>query len=89
MKATNFQPYIDFLTETAKRELAGCQITAYDGTLLYTPDGVGNYSALWTRDFTYLVTNAWDLLPVHHVKAFVNYLLMGQRDDGCVPDRVD
>ncbi len=79
---------IDWLTTTAQRELAGCQIEAQDGTRLYTPDGEGNYRALWTRDFAYMVENAWDLLPVSDVRACLSVLLKGQRADGCIPDRV-
>ena len=63
---------IDWLTQLPERELAGCQIEADDGTLLYTPDGEGNYRALWTRDFAYMVENAWDLLPADDVRACIN-----------------
>jgi hypothetical protein len=42
---------IRYLTETARKLLQGCQVKAQDGTVLYTPDGRGNYAALWTRDF--------------------------------------
>jgi hypothetical protein len=82
------QEQIDWLQNEAKSQLTGCQITAHDGTILYTPDGEGNYAALWTRDFGYMVENAIDLLPVKNVKAAIEYLLNGQREDGCIPDRV-
>ncbi len=84
----NIQYLIEWLTKVAQQELLGCQIMAYDGTTLYTPDGEGNYRALWTRDFAYMVANAWDLFPVDDVKACITILLNGQRADGCVPDRV-
>jgi len=80
---------IRFLEATARKLLQGCRVTAKDGTTLYTPDGKGNYRALWTRDFAYMVENAGDLMPGTDVEACLRYLLRGQRDDGAIPDRVD
>lgn len=77
-----------WLETAARRELAGCRVAAHDGTVLYTPDGVGSYGALWTRDFSYMVENAGDLLDPHEVRAAILCLLRGQRADGCIPDRV-
>jgi hypothetical protein len=79
---------LDWLTSEAERQLSGCVIIAHDGTHLYTPDGDGNYAALWTRDFCYMVENAFDLIPTHHIREAILYLVKGQRDDGCMPDRV-
>jgi hypothetical protein len=79
---------IDWLKDEAQCQLSGCTITAQDGTILYTPDGEGNYAALWTRDFAYMVENALDLLPSQDVERAILYLLKGQRSDGCIPDRV-
>lgn len=76
------------LTEKARQLLAGCRVTANDGTTLYTPDGKGNYKALWTRDFAYMVENAGDLMPPDDVAACIRYLIRGQRADGWIPDRV-
>jgi alpha-L-rhamnosidase len=76
------------LTDNARRLLAGCRVTATDGTTLYTPDGKGNYKALWTRDFAYIVENAGDLLPPDDIAACIRYLIRGQREDGWIPDRV-
>ena len=64
----------EWLREEAKHQLSGCQITAHDGTILYTPDGEGNYAALWTRDFGYMVENAIELMPPKHVKSALLYL---------------
>jgi hypothetical protein len=79
---------IEYLTEATKRQLRGCIIKAADGTRLYTPDGKGNYAALWTRDFAYMVENAGDLMPGGDVEACVRYLINGIRGDGAAPDRV-
>jgi len=79
---------IAWLEAEARRQLAGCVIEARDGTPLYTPDGQGHYAALWTRDFAYMVENAHDLIPADRVRRGILYLLAGQREDGCIPDRV-
>ncbi len=79
---------IRWLTEATRRQLKGCRLKAHDGTVLYTPDGKGNYAALWTRDFAYMVENAGDLLPAEHTEACIRYLVRGIRADGAAPDRV-
>lgn len=78
---------IAWLETEAQKEIAGCRRTAADGTILFTPDGQGNYGALWTRDFAYMVENAYHLLDPKEVRAAILYLLHGQRPDGCIPDR--
>lgn len=79
---------LDWLTKTACQLLQGCQVKAHDGTVLYTPDGRGNYAALWTRDFAYMVEYTGNLMPAEQVEACIRYLMKGQREDGAVPDRV-
>lgn len=79
---------IAFLESTTLRFLAGCQVAAHDGTQLFTPDGKGNYRALWTRDFAYMVEHAGDLMAPADIEAAIRYLLKGQRADGAMPDRV-
>jgi len=78
----------EWLREATRKEIQGCIIPAHDGTSLYTPDGVGNYHALWTRDFCFMVEYAGDLLDPNEIQRAVRYLLAGQREDGCMPDRV-
>jgi hypothetical protein len=77
-----------WLETQAGLEIAGCRRIATDGTTLFTPDGLGHYGALWTRDFAYVVENAYPLLEPDEVRAAILYLLRGQRADGCIPDRV-
>lgn len=79
---------IDWLTEATQQQLEGCRVIAHDGTVMFTPDGIANYKALWTRDFSYMVENAGDLLDPGEIRAAILYLLHGQRADGCIPDRV-
>lgn len=77
------------LQELARRELEGCVRTADDGTALYTPDGQGNYAALWTRDFAYMMEYAGELIPPERARACLETLLRGTRpEDGWIPDRV-
>ncbi len=77
---------IEWLTEAARRQIVGCRKRAADGTMLFTPDGAGNYNAHWTRDFYYM-TQVFDLMDAHEVRAGIQYLLDGQRADGVIPDR--
>jgi len=77
-----------WLKDQARRLLVGCRVQAKDGTWLYTPDGKGNYRALWTRDFAYMVENDADLMPPEEVEACLRYLIKGIRADGAAPDRV-
>ena len=79
---------LPWLTDRARELLVGSRVKAEDGTWLYTPDGKGNYRALWTRDFAYMVENAGDLMPREDVEACLRYLLNGIRADGAAPDRV-
>lgn len=86
--AENGKPGLKYLAQTASNLLAGCRVPAKNGTPLYTPDGKGNYRALWTRDFAYMVENAGDLIPERDVEAALRFLLDGIRADGAAPDRV-
>ena len=79
---------VAWLREATKRQLRGCRVRGAGGVWLHTPDGVGSYRALWTRDFAYMVAYAGDLLDPAEIKASIFYLLDGQRRDGCIPDRV-
>lgn len=78
-----------WLREECRRLLDECRFTAHDGTLLYTPDAQRHYAALWTRDFTYMVEGAPRLLPIGDIRAGIEFILRGQRNDGAIPDRVE
>ena len=69
--------------------MEGCRVQGVDSTWIHTPDGIGNYRALWTRDFYYMVEYAGDLMDPGEIEASILYLLNGQRQDGCIPDRVN
>ena len=59
------------------------------GIKMFTPDGQGRYAALWTRDFSYMVEDAGEFIPLNEIKAGISYLIDGVRQDGWIPDRVD
>lgn len=82
------QDSLAWLTDTARRLIEGCKIRADDGTWFFTPDGKGNYRALWTRDFAYMVENAGDLIAPAEVESALRALVAGIRADGATPDRV-
>ena len=82
------KPRHDIL-KTTQALLEGCVVRADDGTRLYTPDGRGNYRALWTRDFAYMLHGAIDLMPLEDVRACIECLIAGAREDGWIPDRVE
>ena len=69
--------------------LKGCIIVADNGTNMYTPDGVASYAAFWTRDFSYMVENAIELIPPKDVEKGIQYLIDGANSDGWIPDRVE
>lgn len=80
---------IQWMKEATIRQLEGSRVQGPNGIWLHTPDGVGNYKAQWTRDTYYMIEYAGDLLDQQEIKASINYLLNGQREDGCIPDRVN
>ena len=80
---------IAWLRKATETQLRGCRIEGAGRLWMHTPDGVGSYHALWVRDFEYMVEYAGDLFDPKEIKASILYLLEGQRDDGCMPDRVN
>ncbi len=50
------------MREATIQQLNGCRVKGTNGIWIHTPDGVGNYKALWTRDFYYMVEYAADLM---------------------------
>lgn len=81
--------YIPDISSSVKDLLNGCIIKSQSGVKMYTPDGKANYAALWTRDFSYMVEDAGELIPLEDIKNGIEYLMNGIREDGWIPDRVD
>jgi len=80
---------VQWMREATIQQLSGCRVEGENGIWIHTPDGVGNYKALWTRDYYYMVEYAADLMDPKEIEASIYYLLNGQREDGCIPDRVN
>lgn len=73
----------------AKSEIEGSIVYANNGVPMYTPDGVKNYNALWTRDFTYMLEYGGDYIPTENAVACIEYLLEHVHAGDCwLPDRV-
>ena len=72
-----------------KAEVEGSIVYADNGVPMYTPDGVKNYNALWTRDFNYMLEYAGDYIPLENAIACIEYLLENVHEGDCwLPDRV-
>lgn len=77
---------LEWMEAAAKAEIMGSRRVSESGVTLFTPDGVGNYGALWTRDFAYMVP-LFDLFEPEDVRKAVDYLVEGVSDDHTAPDR--
>lgn len=77
------------IRDATRKILEGSVIRTRRGMKMYTPDGLANYAALWTRDFAYMVEYAGDLLPQEDVRLCLEYLMDGAAKNGWIPDRVD
>ena len=77
------------LKAITQKLIDGCIVKADRGVNMYTPDGMGNYAALWTRDFAYMVEHAGDLMEEADVQRAIEYLMSGADTNGWIPDRVE
>lgn len=78
----------DYFRELCASLIAGCRLTASDGTTLYTPDGISSYNGHWTRDFSYMMEYAGFCIPDEDAIACIRYTIAHRREDGWMPDRV-
>lgn len=85
----SYDATLQYLTELSARLIRQSEKTAENGVTLFTPDGVGNYDALWTRDFSYMVEYCGDLFADDQIRDCIEFLLAGRREDGWIPDRVE
>ncbi|MBO3809399.1 MAG: hypothetical protein FGF50_07380 [Candidatus Brockarchaeota archaeon] len=65
-----------------------CLSKASDGTTLFMPDGGGNYNALWTRDFCYMLEGLPGCIKREDAVEAYFYIVSRQRGDGAIADRV-
>ncbi len=59
-----------------------------DGRTVFYTDALKHYGLLFTRDFAYFVEFAGDLMSPKETSGYLEFLLAGQREDGCIPDRI-
>lgn len=76
------------LAQKSDQLIQGCIKAAHDGTKLFTPDGVASYDALWVRDFAYMVEYASEFIEPDDMRAAVDFIIGGKREDGWLPDRI-
>lgn len=86
MKSLN-QQTVSELSTMVRQIVEGCRTIAYDGTVLYTPDGVASYDALWLRDFSYMAEYAPEFVKTEDLKNCINFAQKHKRADGWMPDR--
>lgn len=63
--------------------------TLPNGKTAFYADALRHYNLIFTRGFGYIYAFADDLIAPEDAKGFLEYLLAGQRADGCMPDRVN
>ncbi|MCM3701943.1 hypothetical protein [Paenibacillus macerans] len=76
------------LAQKSAQLIQGCIKVAHDGTKLFTPDGIASYDALWVRDFAYMVEYASEFIEPDDIRAAVDFIMGGKREDGWLPDRI-
>lgn len=77
-----------FLSSLSASLIKGCRVKADDGTVLFTPDGISSYNALWLRDFSYMVEYAGSNLSNTEIINCIRYAISHRREDGWFPDRI-
>ncbi len=87
MRKTFSKETVFDLSEMVRRLVDGCRTVAYDQTVLYTPDGVASYDALWLRDFSYMAEYAPETVPTKDLLGCIRYARKHKREDGWLPDR--
>lgn len=79
---------LDWLDAAATGLVHGSRMTAFDGTVMYTPDGVASYAGFWVRDFAYMVEGHAKAVPIDDLSRGFTYLISRQRHDGAMPNKV-
>jgi hypothetical protein len=84
-----FQKDASWLRTHTAGLVAANRATHQDGRTVFYTDALKHYGLLFTRDFAYFVEFAGDLLSPKETSGYLEFLLAGQRNDGCIPDRVN
>ena len=78
----------NYARSITKKLLDGCIAETDNGIKLFKPDGMGRYPAVWTRDFSYMVEYAGELLDKEDIYFNIEYLLSHASAEGWIPDWV-
>ena len=84
-----FQKDANWLRTHTAGLVATNRATHKDGRTVFYTDALKHYGLLFTRDFAYFVEFAGDLMSPRETRGYLEFLLAGQREDGCIPDRVN
>ena len=77
---------LEYARSIAAQLLDGCVAETESGIRLFKPDGAGRYQALWTRDFSYMVEYAGELLDKNDIFFNIEYILSHASEQGWIPD---
>lgn len=83
-----FQQDAQWLRTYTAGLVATNRATYKDGRTVFYCDAEKHYGLMFTRDFGYFVEFAGNLMSPQETSGYLEFLLAGQRADGCIPDRV-
>ena len=86
--AKKFDTAETWLRDQAKRILRGSSRLGKGGVRIFTPDASGGYGAFWVRDWSYMIEGCPEAFSPEEIRDGYLFLAAGQREDGCMPDRV-
>ena len=78
----------EYVKSLSERLLEGSIAKTENGIRLFRPDGMGRYPAVWTRDFTYMVEYAGELMADDDIYFNIDYILDHVSSEGYIPDWV-
>ena len=79
---------IEYIKSVSERLLEGSIAKNENGIRLFRPDGTGRYPAVWTRDFTYMVEYACELMSADDIYCNIDYIISHASNEGYIPDWV-
>ncbi|MBK1876486.1 hypothetical protein [Pelagicoccus mobilis] len=88
-KPPSFEENAEWMRAEMARLVLNSRGELPDGRTVFFADKTKHYNLIFTRGFGYLQEWVGDLLTFEERKGYLEYLLDGQREDGCIPDRVN
>lgn len=77
-----------WLAAQADRIIRASSVIGKGGVRISTPDASGRYGAFWVRDWSYSIEGCPQTFAHKEIRDGYLFLAAGQREDGCMPDRV-